>query len=350
VPQGLFKESDDFSAILKTIVDLESGNSVSSSEAQLQSSSQALLNECDVVLQSPRRRTSQSAPYSDFVREEFKCLLVRRKARADAASESGCDYDRVRYRNWLSSINDDSGAWLSAGVSSKMFEMSSSELVSAICRRNAVEDLTTPKYTLLMSRENPQFYCACDGGSRPKSIDPYGYHLVGCEIGANAIRLHGEVVSLVAKPFGSLRVDAIVEPMHLFADAAEDASNQRPDAFLRNPRGLGRQAIIDVAVTGVDGQSRTSDEAAERPMQVRYDQKMAKYGRVAEQNNLRLTPAVFSYTGQIYGEFKSLVKEQSRHKLTSFEGEAKSSKVRSVMKWWSKRIYLWLLPKRCSIM
>ena len=39
--------------------------------------------------------------------------------------------------------------------------------------------------------------------------------------------------------------------------------------------------IIDVAVTGVDGQSRTSDEAADRPLQTRYDQKMAKHGRVA---------------------------------------------------------------------
>ena len=36
-------------------------------------------------------------------------------------------------------------------------------------------------------------------------------------------------------------------------------------------------------------QSRTSDEAAERPLQVRYEQKMAKYGRVAEQNNLRFS-------------------------------------------------------------
>ena len=36
-----------------------------------------------------------------------------------------------------------------------------------------------PKYTALISRENPQlFYCACDGGSRPKAIDPYGYHYV----------------------------------------------------------------------------------------------------------------------------------------------------------------------------
>ena len=77
--------------------------------------------------------------------------------------------------------------------------------------------------------------------------------------------------------------------------------------FLRNPRGLGRQVIIDVAVTGVDGQSRATDEAVERPLQVSYDQKMAKYGPVAEQNNLRFVPAVFSHTGQIHGEFKALV-------------------------------------------
>ena len=87
-----------------------------------------------------------------------------------------------------------------------------------------------------------------------------------------------------------------------------------------------------MAVIGIDDQSRTSDEAAERLLQARYDQKIAKYGRVAEQNSLRFIPAVFSHTGQIHGEFKILVKEQIRHMLTSFEGEAKSSKVRSVMK------------------
>ena len=36
-----------------------------------------------------------------------------------------------------------------------------------------------------------------------------------------------------------------------FIDVAEGAGNQRPDIFLRNPRGLGRQIIIDVAVTGL---------------------------------------------------------------------------------------------------
>ena len=98
--------------------------------------------------------------------------------------------------------------------------------------------------------------------------------------------MHDEVVMMVAKLFRTLRVDAIVEPTLLFTYAVDDAS-------LRNPTGLGRQVTIDVAVTGVDGQSRASDEAAERPLQVRYDQKMTKYDHVAEQNNLRFIPAVF---------------------------------------------------------
>ena len=94
-----------------------------------------------------------------------------------------------------------------------------------------------------------------DGSSRPKPIDPYGYHLVGCKckIGANAIRLHDEVVAMVAKLFRALRLDAIFEPTRLFNNPNEDASSQRPDIFIRNPRGLGRQVIIDVAVTGVNG-------------------------------------------------------------------------------------------------
>ena len=47
------------------------------------------------------------------------------------------------------------------------------------------------------------------------------------------------------------------------------------------------------------------------------NQKTAKFGRVAEQSDLRFTPAAFSHTGQTHGEFKTLAKEQTRHKLTS---------------------------------
>ena len=104
------------------------------------------------------------------------------------------------------------------------------------------------------------------------------------------------------------------------------------------PRKSHQQVIIDVALTGVDGQSRTSDEAVERPLQVRYDQKMAKYGQVAQRNNLRFIPAIFSHTGQIHEVFKNFVKEQVRHKLIAFEGEAKISRIRSYMNWWVKCI------------
>ena len=65
---------------------------------------------------------------------------------------------------------------------------------------------------------------------------------------------------------------------------------------------------------------------------------MAKYGQVADQNNLRLIPAVFSHTGQIHEAFKIFVKEQIRAKLEHFEGPVKSSKVRSHMNWWVKCI------------
>ncbi len=40
----------------------------------------------------------------------------------------------------------------------------------------------------------------------------------------------------------------------------------------------------------------------------------------------------FSQTGQVYGPFKSLIKEQTRRCLIDFEGEAKPSKIKSVMK------------------
>ena len=163
-------------------------------------------------------------------------------------------------------------------------------------------------------------------------------HFVGCKTAANAIRLHDEVVAVVAWLFRSLRLDVIVEPTSLFDHSLGDVSNQRPDIHIRNPRKSHQQVIIDVALTGVDGQSRTSDEAVERPLQARHDQKMAKYEQVAHQNSLRLTPATFSHTGQIHEALKIFVKEQIRAKSEYFEGPVKSSKVKSYMNWWVKCI------------
>ena len=338
VPQGRFKENDDFSAILKIIVELEEHDHVASSEPQLQSSSHVLSEEAGVNQRSKRGRSPQGVLYSDFVKEEFKRLLSTCKVRAEAAPGGDRVLDRIRYRNWLSVINPDSGVWLTAGASPKIFEMSTDEFASAVCRRNTVEDPIVPKYNSWMQREDPSlFRCACDGGARPKVIDPCGYHFVGCKTAANAIRLHDEVVAVVAWLFRSLRLDVIVEPTSLFSDNLGDVSNQRPDIHIRNPR-KSRQVIIDVALTGVDGQSRTSDEAVERPLQVRFDQKMAKYGQVATQKELRLIPAVFSHTGQIHEEFKTFAKEQIRAKFEHFESQVKSSKVKSQLNWWVKCI------------
>ena len=163
--------------------------------------------------------------------------------------------------------------------------MSTDEFVSAVCRRGAVEveDPIAPKYNSWMLREDPSLLRrACDGGARPKFIDPCGYHFVGCETAANAMRLHDEVVAVAARLLRPLRLDVVVEPTSLFGDNLGDVSSQRPDIHIRSPR-KSRQVIIDAALTGVDGQSRTSDEAVERPLQARRDQKMAKYGQVAAQ-------------------------------------------------------------------
>ena len=100
-------------------------------------------------------------------------------------------------------------------------------------------------------------------------------------------------------------MDAIVEPMRLFAEVAVDRCNQRLDVLLRNPRGFGRQIIWDVTVTGIDGQSMADDDLTDRPLQVRHNQKMTKYDRIADENGLQFIPIVFSH-----GALKRLIKEQ----------------------------------------
>ena len=82
-------------------------------------------------------------------------------------------FHKVRYRNWLSVVNPDSGVWLTAGASPKIFEMSNDEFVSAVCRRNTVEDPIVPKYKPWMSREDHRlFQCACVE-TYPSGVFPY---------------------------------------------------------------------------------------------------------------------------------------------------------------------------------
>ena len=75
---------------------------------------------------------------------------------------------------------------------------------------------------------------------------------------AHAIRLHDNVNHKLVVLLRSLTIS--LEPIGLFADLfAEDS--RRPDVFIRNPYGSGDQILVDVAVTGVNGQSRRSSPA-----------------------------------------------------------------------------------------
>ena len=58
---------------------------------------------------------------------------------------------------------------------------------------------------------------------------------------------------------------------HLFENIQTD-DNRRPDICINNPYGGGRQIILDVAVTGVTGQSRRTDLDTDQPLDYRYNQ------------------------------------------------------------------------------
>jgi len=49
---------------------------------------------------------------------------------------------------------------------------------------------------------------------------------------------------------------------------------------------LGRQIILDLTLTGIEGQSRTSDRLSDRPLQFRHEQKTTKYSRIVDESGL----------------------------------------------------------------
>ena len=113
---------------------------------------------------------------------------------------------------------------------------------------------------------------------------------------------------------------------------------RRPDILIRNPRGFHRQVILDVAVTGVDSQSKVGDRDSNNLLDDRYKQKLHEYHHVANQNGLQFIPAVFSHAGQIHGEVKRFIRDQICLQFCITEGEVKTSRVDSVFLWWSKCI------------
>ena len=123
MPEGLFTEDDDLSAIMKTIESVDERRNANRRPSQLQREPVALI----------WKKTSQAALRAQLIDLELERLITVSKTQASGARAYN-DLARVRYRNRTSSINLDSGARPSAGLSPKSLHMSNNELVSFVGR------------------------------------------------------------------------------------------------------------------------------------------------------------------------------------------------------------------------
>ena len=145
---------------------------------------------------------------------------------------------------------------------------------------------------------------------------------MGCKIDAHAIWLHDNVVRKLVALLRWLGLAVSLEPIHLFANFESD-DNRRPD----NPYSGGSQIIVDVSVTGVNGQARRSDLDTDQHLHYRFNQKKAKYAQIAQTHGLSFMPAMFSHTGQIHQAILDLMYNQIKLKLELTDPQTQSSKI-----------------------
>lgn len=128
-------------------------------------------------------------------------------------------------------------------MDSQEYLLSNREFVSACYRRNTIENPFIPKANLSLGEQaRHDFLCRCSTNRTPTYIDPFGYHFVGCKVDAHAIRLHDNVVHKLVVLLRSLGLAVSLEPIGLFAYFLSE-DNRRPDIFIRNPFGSGRQIV-----------------------------------------------------------------------------------------------------------
>ena len=221
-------------------------------------------------------------------------------------------------------------------MSDPSFRLSPFEFTAAMCRRNSTKNPNIPVYNKHVTSDKLENYqCACDG--KTKMLDPSGYHQTACKKDGGAIRLHDNLVHVIVKLLRLLGLSVDLEPLDMFRNIQPD-DGRRPDIFLRSPYGGGRQLIIDVTLSGINGCSRTNDDVPERPLIVRRKQKESKYSEIANRNGLDFLAAVFSHTGEMDAKFRNFLLQQIKLKLQLVDGEVKKSKVRSIMKHFVRHI------------
>ena len=260
----------------------------------------------------------------------FKHILKEESEQAGQGSTQ-----QLRYRYYLSCCNSTSGLWMRPSMFSIIQRLSNEEFRAAFCKFMTLENPSIPKQSpQLQQGENEVFQCTCN---QNMGIDSFGYHWLACTVLGLALIMHHNMTHLLVTLFRSIGLVVILEPLHLFENI-QDEDNRRPDILISNPYGGGPQIILDVAVTGVNGQSRRSDTETDQPLEFRCNQKKKKYTQVAQDNGYRFIPAIFSHTGQIHKEVMDLMSSQIKHKLQLDDPQVQSSKIKGMLNLWVKQL------------
>ena len=250
----------------------------------------------------------------------------------DKADEKGTrDSDEgVRFRVFLSSQNFTSGMWLLLYMAHKIYKLAPADFLTSCCRRNTVVN----PFILREKHVNGELLqqtmvCTCAGGNRPQpSVDLFGNHILRCPNYGTPTRVHDTLVHMFVMLLRTLGLAVSLEPIGLFDNVNAD-DNRRPDILIHNPYGEGQRVILDVAVTGVTGRNRCSDEDVDQPLRIRFNQKKAKYDHIAGANGLTFIPAIFSHTGQIHDTIKGWMFNQIKMKMELYDPQVQSGKIQS---------------------
>ena len=282
---------------------------------------------------SSRKQTAQKI-ICDHLRisilARFKQILKEESEQAGHGSTQ-----QLRYRYYLSCCNSTSGLWMRPSMFSIIQRLSNEEFRAAFCKFMTLENPSIPKQSpQLQLGENEVFQCTCN---QNMGVDSFGYHWLACTVRGLALIMHHNMTHLLVTLFRSIGLVVILEPLHLFENI-QDEDNRRPDILISNPYGGGPQIILDVAVTGVNGQSRRSDTETDQPLEYRCKQKKDKYTQVAQDNGYRFIPAIFSHTGQIHKDVMDLMSDQIKHKLQLDDHQVQSSKIKGMLNLWVKQL------------
>ena len=265
-------------------------------------------------------------------------LCQELKEEADGKDTRDSD-EGVRFRVFLSSQNFTSGMWLSVYKANNIYKLAPAEFLTSCCRRNTVVN----PLILRANRVGGEIFqqtreCTCAGGNRQQPrIDPFGIHILKCPINGTPTKVHNALVQVIVILLRSIGLAVSLEPIGLFDNVNTD-DNRRPDILVHNPFGGGSRVILDVAVTGVTGRSRSSDEDVDQPLRIRYHQKKAKYGHIARANGLTFIPAIFSHTGQIQDNIMGWMFNQIKMKMELEDPQVQSGKIQSVMRYWTRQL------------